>query len=140
MLSGAGMEQRTTQRSNEAASLMRRLNRLSSERKQEQGADDFYSTLILSSNPDFAHSTRHSLTSRIPPNSCLLSHLIFSTRQLNATPEKAPQMLKNSTFAFAFLPPLVALVVLLHGQHDAFNLLATAHATEYKLWRHKSAS
>jgi hypothetical protein len=53
-------------------------------------------------------------------------------------------MLKNSTFAFAFSPPLLAplaalvtlLVVLPDGQLGPFNLLATSRATEYKLWRH----
>src|ERR1700735_3366460 len=41
----------------------------------------------LSSSALPANSTRHSVTSRIDPNSRLLSHLIFSTRHLNATPE-----------------------------------------------------
>src|SRR6202044_913198 len=41
----------------------------------------------LSSSPLLANSTRHSVTSRIEPNSRLLSHLIFSTRHLNATLE-----------------------------------------------------
>jgi hypothetical protein len=42
----------------------------------------------LSNSPDFANSTRHSVTSRIAPNSRLLCYLIFPTRHLNATPEK----------------------------------------------------
>jgi hypothetical protein len=84
------MDRRTTARSNEAASLMRRLNRFSSGNSASRSAADFYSTLILSSSPNFARSTRHSVTSRIHSNCRLLSHLIFSTRHLNATLENTP--------------------------------------------------
>jgi hypothetical protein len=50
----------------------------------------FYSTLALSSSLILQNSTRHSVTSRIEHNCRLFSDLIFSTRQLNATPEKTP--------------------------------------------------
>ena len=55
-----------------------------------KSAANFYSTLALSTRPIFANSTRHSVTSRIRHNSRSLSYLIFSSRHLNATPEKAP--------------------------------------------------
>jgi hypothetical protein len=51
----------------------------------------------LSSTPDFSNSTRHSVTSRIAPNSRPLSHLIFSTRHLNATPENRINVEKFNT-------------------------------------------
>src|ERR1700735_477434 len=41
----------------------------------------------LSSSALSTNSTRHSVTSRINRNSCLLCYLIFSTRHLNATLE-----------------------------------------------------
>jgi hypothetical protein len=58
--------------------------------KERKFTSDFYSTLALSSSPVSRNSTRHSVTSRIEDNSRLLSYLIFSTRHLNATPEKTP--------------------------------------------------
>jgi len=51
---------------------------------------DFCSTLALSSSRILKNSTRHSVTSRIERNSRTLSDLFFSTRHLNATPEKTP--------------------------------------------------
>jgi hypothetical protein len=46
---------------------------------------DFYSTLVLSSKPDFAHSTRHSVTSRNALKSFCCSKNAQATRHLNAT-------------------------------------------------------
>src|ERR1700735_1211206 len=52
---------------------------------------------LLSSSPLLANSTRHSVTSRIEPNSRPLCYLIFSTRHLNATPEKRDDVEKFNT-------------------------------------------
>ena len=52
---------------------------------------------LVSSSPLLANSTRHSVTSRIERNSCLLRHLLFSTRHLNATPEKRKNVEKFNT-------------------------------------------
>jgi len=46
---------------------------------------NFYSTLVLSSKPDFAHSTRHSVTSRNALKSFCCSKNAQATRHLNAT-------------------------------------------------------
>ena len=51
----------------------------------------------LSSNPVFANSTRHSVTSRIESNLRFFSYLIFSTRHLNATLEKRDNVEKFNT-------------------------------------------
>src|ERR1700735_1459789 len=74
---------------------------------------------LLSSSPLLANSTRHSVTSRIEPNSRPLCYLIFSTRHLNATLEKrnlvekfntclrffaASRRLRRAAFRFCFRP------------------------------------
>src|ERR1700735_705663 len=51
----------------------------------------------LSSSALSTNSTRHSVTSRIKRNSRRLSHLIFSTRHLNATPENRNLVEKFNT-------------------------------------------
>jgi len=56
----------------------------------------------LSSSLLLPNSTRHSVTSRIEHNSRLLSHLIFSTRHLNATPEKRNFAGKFNTYVRLF--------------------------------------
>jgi hypothetical protein len=53
--------------------------------KQPNQGSRFLLDNPLSSSPFSTNSTRHSVTSRIETNSRLLSHLIFSTRHLNAT-------------------------------------------------------
>jgi hypothetical protein len=73
--------------------------------RQHSGANKGHrrrSTLLLdtrlSSNPVFANSTRHSVTSRIQRNSRLLCYLTFSTRHLNATLEKCNLVEKFNTY------------------------------------------
>src|SRR6202046_1687991 len=56
----------------------------------------------LSSSAFSTNSTRHSVTSRIKPNSRLLSYLIFSTRHLNATPENRNFVEKFNTWLRLF--------------------------------------
>jgi hypothetical protein len=60
------------------------------QQNEGKSAVDFYSTLALSSSPVPRISSRHSVTSRIEHNCLLFSHLIFSSRQLNATPVITP--------------------------------------------------
>jgi hypothetical protein len=99
------MEQRTTGGRNEAVPLAPRLSPLSCGKTRERTSCCFLLDTRLSSTPLLANSTRHSVTSRIEPNSPLLSDLIFSTRQLNATPEKRQNVEKFNIwlrFVFAF--------------------------------------
>src|ERR1700685_3918509 len=55
----------------------------------------------LSSSPLLTHSTRHPVTSRIERNSRPLCYLTFSTRHLNATPEKRNLVEKFNTFSLS---------------------------------------
>ena len=98
------MQQNSTARPSGASSLSRLSNRFSPASNEAKSAPGFYSTLVLSSSPDFAVSNRHSVTSRIQRNSRAFCYLIFSTRHLNATLEKHKNVEKFNTFAFAFLP------------------------------------
>ena len=101
---------------------------------------------LVSSSPLLANSTRHSVTSRIERNSCLLRHLIFSTRHLNATLEKRknaekfntrPSLLIRHDFlklidAATYNPPKLPAAAV-----GARDVKATpAHATQYRLTVH----
>jgi hypothetical protein len=91
------MQQNLKPRRSWVSSLSRLLNRLSPASNEAKSAADFYSTLVLSSSPDFAVSSRHSVTSRIQRNSRAFCYLIFSTRHLNATLEKHKNVEKFNT-------------------------------------------
>src|ERR1700735_645741 len=71
--------------------------------KKSRQKSRFLLDTSLSSSSFLANSTRHSVTSRIAPNSRLLSHLIFSTRHLNATLEKRKNVEKVNTRVRFFL-------------------------------------
>jgi hypothetical protein len=75
-------------KSNEAKSVFHLSNFSFPESKKEQMCGRFLVDTSLSSSLIPSNSTRHSVTSRIERNSRVLNYLIFSTRQLNATPEK----------------------------------------------------
>jgi hypothetical protein len=89
-------------KSNEAASLIRLSNCISSGANEHKYMVNLYSTLLCRVVPNLEHSTRHSVTSRIDPNSSLLSYLTFSTRHLNATPEKRTNVEKFNTWHSLF--------------------------------------
>src|SRR6202046_1640260 len=82
------MERRRVLESNEAVCHFRLPNCFFYRDERTQISGRFLLDTSLSSSPFLANSTRHSVTSRIEPNSRPLSYLIFSTRHLNATLEK----------------------------------------------------
>jgi hypothetical protein len=95
------MGRRITARLNDAASLVRLSNCFSPASAPTQIRSHFLLDTSLSTSPISKNSTRHSVTSRIHRNSRPLSYLIFSTRQLNATPEKRKNVEKfNTRFRF----------------------------------------
>jgi hypothetical protein len=91
------MKHRAVGKSNEAAILARLSNCFSSASERTRIRSRFLLDTPLSSTPDFANSTRHSVTSRIHRNSRGFSQLIFSTRHLNATLEKRINVEKFNT-------------------------------------------
>ena len=105
------MGQRTVLESNEAVSHFRLPNVFFYRDERTQIGGGFLLDTSLSTTPISSDSTRHSVTSRIDPNSRPLSYLIFSTRHLNATPEKRQNVEKFNiwlrlffAFGFAFFP------------------------------------
>jgi hypothetical protein len=84
------MAQRAAGKLSEAASIFRISNCFSSARERTQIRRPFLLDTSLSSSPISNNSTRHSVTSRIHRNSPVPRYLTFSTRHLNATPEKTP--------------------------------------------------
>jgi hypothetical protein len=109
------MDQRTTAKSNEAPYVVCLSNCFSLALERKQIRRRFLLDTSLSSSPLFANSSRHSVTSRIEPNSHFLNDLIFSTRHLNETPQKRQNVEKFNIrlrlfFAFGFaLFPLICL-------------------------------
>ena len=91
------MEHQAVGRAASAASLFRRSNCFFSRGEGRQIRGEFLLDTPLSSSLFLTNSTRHSVTSRIAPNSRLFSHLIFSTRHLNATPKKRRHVEKFNT-------------------------------------------
>jgi hypothetical protein len=99
------MAQRTVVESNEAVSHFRLPNCYFYRDERTQIGGRFLLDTSLSSTPISNDSTRHSVTSRIEPNSRPLSYLIFSTRHLNATPEKRTNVEKFNICIRFFAAP-----------------------------------
>src|ERR1700734_660856 len=104
------MEQRTAVQSDEAVSHFRVPNCFLYRGKRTQIAGRFLLDTSLSSSPFLANSSRHSLTSRIECNSRAFYHLIFSSRHLNATPEKRKNVEKFNICIRFFAAPAVSSV------------------------------
>jgi hypothetical protein len=86
----------------------------------------------LSSNVLLANSSRHSVTSRIAPNSRSLRYLIFSTRHLNATPEKRSNVEKFNTglrfFAASHSSAKLEIAPHIERSHDRSSTFPCAYA------------
>jgi hypothetical protein len=96
------METRPVDKSNEAAPPVGPSNYFSFARQHTKIRGPFLLDTSLSSSAIPNISTRHSVTSRIDFNYHLLSHLVFSTRHLNATPQKRKNVEKFNTWRSPF--------------------------------------
>jgi TonB family protein len=115
------MEHQAVGGSTGAASLFRVTDCLSSESEQTRICGRFLLDTSLSSIPISSHPTRHSVTSRIDRNSPAFRYLTFSTRHLNATPEKRKNAEKFNTW-----PSLLI-------RHDFLMLIAAGTYNPRKL-------
>jgi hypothetical protein len=96
------METRPVGESNEAVPPGRPSKCLSLATKEIRIRGPFLLDTSLSSSAIPEISSRHSVTSRIHFNYLLLSHLTFSTRHLNATPQKRKTVEKFNTCCSPF--------------------------------------
>src|ERR1700734_1645590 len=124
------MEQRMAVQSKGAVSHFRVPNCFLYRDERTQIGGRFLLDTSLSSSQFLANSTRHSVTSRIAPNSRPLSYLIFSTRHLNATLENRKNVEKFNTRLrfFAASDPLAKLAIALRGDLFAIRQASFPYA------------